>query len=552
MEERKITRLQELLVKTQMKLELEKRKMDEEFRNDFDKFAIENLSLKPKDVSLGYVPFNMNEPQARIHRLIEDQRERTGKVRCIVLKARQQGISTYCAGRTYWRTISNPLYQSVVITHRADTTQLLFDMTRRFYDLQPEDYRPKIKSSNKSGISFAGVDSSYHVYTAGSSQVGRGTTPTILHASEIAFWPNADELLAGLFQGVANVPGTEIILESTANGAGGTFYDLWQDAQDPDSEWLPIFIPWHETSEYQSTVPANFELDLGDTEYKELHNLTDEQMQWRREKTAGGKYEVFKQEYPATAEEAFLTSGRSVFDRDVIAKWNPSRALVTEQFAGPPRLQFDLHASGHLEIWKYQDMAEGYIIGADVSNGVGGDYSTAVVMDADYKIHAMFRDNHINPGSFGEMLFYLGRRFNNALIVCESNGPGSATLNQLAGMEYINLYREAKISQGSKEETLRLGFSTTAKSKPMIISGLSQQIRLGSFESPSNIMQDEMMKFMITDSGKMTAPDGVHDDTVIAAALCIEGLRTHRSELVKNFNFSKYSEFINNWKNEGI
>ncbi len=542
----KLNRMQELLLKTRMKLELEKRKMQEEFRHDFPAYAKENLSIKPKDVTKGYIPFVMNQAQEYAHKLIEEQREKTGKVRAIILKSRQQGFSTMVSARNYWRTTSNPLYQSVVITNRADTTQLLFDMTRRFHELQPEDYRPKIKSSNKSGMSFDGIDSSYHVYTAGSSQVGRGTTPTILHASEVAFWPNADDLLAGLFQGIPNTDGTEIVLESTANGASGFFYELWNAAQEKDSEWLPIFIPWFWTDEYESQVPSDFELSHEEEDYKKEFELTDSQMQWRREKTAGGKFEVFKQEYPATAREAFLSSGSVVFPTEIVNDWDPIKPMVMESFSAAPRLNFDLDPRGKLSTWGYKDNDTGYIVGADVSNGVGGDYSTAVVMDQNYKLVAIYRDNVINPGAFGELLYHLGQRYNNALIICESNGPGSATLNQLMGMDYPNMYYETKLTQGSTDETMRLGFTTTGKSKPHIISGLSHSIRQKQFISPCHIMRHEIMSYEIDKNGKMGAPIGLHDDTVIAAALCIEGLRTHSATLHKKVNWMKYSQYTEN------
>ena len=100
--------------------------------------------------------------------------------------------------------------------------------------------------------------SSYRLYTAGSPEAGRGTTPTIAHLSEVAFWQHDEKILAGLFQGISEAPGTEVILESTANGAQGEFYRLWKGALEGENEYLPIFLPWFSTDEYYRKPPRRF------------------------------------------------------------------------------------------------------------------------------------------------------------------------------------------------------------------------------------------------------------------------------------------------------
>jgi len=147
-------------------------------------------------------------------------------------------------------------------------------------------------------------------------------------------------------------------------------------------------------------------------------------------KIAEGGELKFRQEYPASPDEAFITAGSSVFDPEKTAKLIP--------IAPEKKMNFDFAAStwepsneGKLHIWEYPDWDSNYIVAADVALGVGQDYSTAVVLDINRKVIALFRDNHLDPSKFGDLLFYLGRYYNNALLTVESNSMGVATLSRL-------------------------------------------------------------------------------------------------------------------------
>ena len=129
-----------------------------------------------------------------------------------------------------------------------------------------------------------------------------------------------------------------------------------------------------------------------------------------------------------------------------------------------------------MEVWEYPSFEGQYIIGADVSGGVGQDYSTAVVMNPSRQVIGMYRNNRIDPGSFGDLLFYLGRWYNNGLIICENNNHGVATLLQLEKMRYPNIYYQTKILQISNESSTKPGFATTGSSKPAIIGNLKRAI----------------------------------------------------------------------------
>ena len=150
----------------------------------------------------------------------------------IILKARQQGLSTYTGGYLYHAVSQQPARKAMVITHHADSTRALFDMTKRYHENCPEILRPHTKYSSRRELSFDVLSSSFVVATAGGDSVGRGETLTHLHASELAFWPKstAADIWNGLLQAVPNAKGTAVFVESTANGVSGIFYDLWRGA----------------------------------------------------------------------------------------------------------------------------------------------------------------------------------------------------------------------------------------------------------------------------------------------------------------------------------
>lgn len=279
-------------------------------RSDFRRYAADCLRIKDKAGQI--VPFVLNKGQAYLHGKLEDQKERTGKVRVLLLKGRQGGFSTYVGGRFYHRTSLNRGISTFILTHEQAATDNLFAMVDRFHNNTV--LRPSTGAANAKELYFDRLDSGYSVATAGSKAVGRSKTVQLFHGSEVAFWPNAAAHFAGVVQTVPDLPGTEIILESTANGMGGEFHERWQQAEAGIGDYEAIFIPWFWSSEYARILPPDFMLTDEEREYQTLYGLTPEQMCWRRAKIAELKDPLlFKQEYPATAAEAFQTTGHDSF-----------------------------------------------------------------------------------------------------------------------------------------------------------------------------------------------------------------------------------------------
>lgn len=266
--------------------------------------------IKGKDGRL--IPLEFNRSQLHLHQRLEEQRAKTGKVRAIIVKGRQTTISTYVSARFYHRTAMNRGIQTFILTHEQDATDNLFHMVERFHVNSP--IKPSTGASNAKELYFDVLDSGYSVGTAGNKAVGRSKTIQLFDGSEVAFWANAKDHFAGVVQAVPDLPGTEIILESTANGIGGEFHERWQQAEAGIGDYQAIFIPWFWSEEYRRPLPPGFRLDDEEAEYAQMHALDLEQMAWRRGKMHELKDPLlFRQEYPATAAEAFQFTGHDSF-----------------------------------------------------------------------------------------------------------------------------------------------------------------------------------------------------------------------------------------------
>ena len=286
-------------------------------KNDFPHYALKCLKIRTKEGKVQ--PFLLNKAQLYIHTRIQEQKGQSGRVRALILKGRQQGCSTYVGGRFYHRTTHNPGTQCFILTHLGDATNNLFEMAQRFYENTPELVRPAVSTNNSKSLMFGNLDSGYKIGTAENKSVGRSSTIQLFHGSEVAFWTNADEHAKGILQAVPDAIGTEIILESTANGVGNYFHQAWGKAEAGISDFIAIFVPWFWQEEYRREAPDDLVLTETELDLKETYGLSNEQIVWRRYKiidlSVNGQdgEKSFKQEYPCNANEAFQLTGEDSY-----------------------------------------------------------------------------------------------------------------------------------------------------------------------------------------------------------------------------------------------
>jgi hypothetical protein len=285
--------------------------------------------LRIKDKAGKIVAFTPNRAQLYLHRKIEDQKARTGKVRIIIVKGRQMGASTYVQGRFYiteWKSI-DPL-ESFILTHEQPATDRIFGMAKRFFEEHPPLLaKPVEGAANAKQLVFADNGCSYSVATAGTKATGRSATLQLFHGSEVAYWPNAEDHVDGVIQAVGDIKGTEIILESTGNGIGNLFYRYAQAALRGQSGFEIVFMPWFLDDQYRANCPDTFTPSKEWSEYADKirkvqgQPLDWEQLYWaylknREQATAiSAPFDrpcwKFMQEYPSSFDEAFQTSGDS-------------------------------------------------------------------------------------------------------------------------------------------------------------------------------------------------------------------------------------------------
>lgn len=318
-----------------MELDQEQLQKIKRLRDDFAYRVKYTLRIKDKEGKL--VPFEINDVQEYITKELEKQKAETGRVRAIILKGRKQGCSSLIAGRFFDRMMREDGIESFILAHREDTVQTLYDIVSRFHDTYPNYqikdgdeniiFKQEIVQKNANRFFFKN-NSGYGVGTAGKGEIGRGFTIQQLHLSEAAFYENGDKISSSIMEAVPDAEGTEIIVESTANGIGGLFHSMVMKARLDQGSYKLIFIPWFWQKEYRKPFPDNFRITNEELAYKIKYNLEDSQIYWRRKKIEDSDDGVqqFRREYPATVEEAFDTSGDdSYFDPEDIetAMTNP-------------------------------------------------------------------------------------------------------------------------------------------------------------------------------------------------------------------------------------
>lgn len=526
--------------------------------------------LKIRDKSAQIIPFKLNRAQNIVMDIIErDIREGKPK-RYIVLKARQMGLSTLFEGLIFQDTATKENKNSLIIAHEETASSNLFNMSKLYLDELPEILKPMRKYANGKVLSFEnpsnddaekarnpGLRSKISIATAGAGEVGRSSTVHNLHASEVAFFPDARTTMLGLLQAIPNQPNTLAVLESTANGVGDWFHDFWMRAERGENDFTPIFLPWFIQEEYtrpfrsesereqfiaEVTTPSlnsrGEEIHSYEYELMKKHDLTYEQLNWRRwtiQNNCQGDEVLFMQEYPATAEESFISSGRPKFninalrDYQTITKEPIKRGYLIEQNGV---VEFVDDEQGYISIWQEPDPSKFYCIGADVAEGlVEGDYSCAYVGDSEtFDLVARWH-GHIDADLFGMELVKLANYYNQAYVGVENNNHGLTTLTTLKREEYWNLYFSKSHDRISDQITKKLGWTTSSRTKPLMIDKLAEFVRekyLGIFD---DLLISEMFTYIIEDNGKTNAQAGCHDDAVMATAILLQLMLEGRGEM---------------------
>lgn len=453
----------------------------------------------------------------------------------LVLKGRQQGFTTLVTAYQLSCSILNRNFQGFTLADKSDNSEAIFQNKAKFpYSQLPECLKPTEKFNNRKQLLFEKINSSWAVDTA-TKDVGRSRTVNFFHGSECAFWKDGIAPIQGAL-GEAFTKNCIKIYESTANG-----YNDYQKMWDSGVH-INCFYEWWKTKEYRISF-RNEELMqefLHSVEVKKgwiwerlrwLSNnkgLDAEQLYWYWNKY--DKYldkDLIKQEYPCTPQEAFLLSGKNVFDTAVIL--DRLTQLPKPLKVGYFRYDYDglrisniqwvNDKSGYIRIYQAPNVPAftEYCIGGDTA-GEGSDFFTGHVLDAKTGQQVAVLKHQFDADQYTRQMYCLGVYYKTALIGIEANFD-SYPIMELQRLGYPKQYaREAQDTYTGRTEK-RFGFKTTSLTRPTIISRLIEIVREHCDTINDQNTLEELLTIIRNEKGRIEAPEGGHDDMMMGLAI---------------------------------
>ena len=486
------------------------------------------------------MPFFLNEVQHdfidTLNKAIEDFNEgRITDISLLVLKGRQQGFTTLVTAYQLSCSILNRNFQGYTLADVSDNAEAIFQNKAKFpYGQLPELLKPTEKFNNRKQLLFELINSSWAVDTA-TKNVGRSRTVNFFHGSECAFWKDGISPIQAAL-GEAFTKNCIKIYESTANG-----YNDYQKMWDSGTH-INCFYEWWRTKEYV--------IDFRDEETKTafLHDvdvrkgwiwdrlrwlrdekeLTAEQLQWYWNKY--DKYlnkDLLKQEYPCTPHEAFLLSGKNVFDTEILLNRleTVQKPIKTGYFLYDydglkiSNIRWISDKNGYIKIYQVPNVPEmtEYCIGGDTS-GEGSDFFTGHVLNAKTGEQVAVLRHQFDSDQYAKQMYCLGKYYKDALIGIEANFD-SYPIMELQRLGYLKQYtREAQDTYTGKTEK-RFGFKTTSLTRPTIISRLIEIVREHCNTINDTDTLEELLTIIRNEKGRIEAPEGGHDDMMMGLAI---------------------------------
>ena len=454
-------------------------------------------------------------------------------IRDVILKFRQGGISTLGAGLAFWQVWGNFARKALLIAHNEETSAHLLEMCKNFLRYLPDAYKPSVLKNNAGQILFdssrGGLHSSITIQTAGNLKAGHGKTFHILCLSEIARWPNPEETLVGLLETVPkgiDERGTAIIYESTAELASDYFHGLYQAARSGQSAYTPIFLPWYLQETYRKAPPPGYKFDKGLLEFKKDFALDDDQVYWYDEeiRKANGNLKLVQRSYPSTETEAFINAGYSVFPEKALEHFQRKvRRPIKEGEIVGGRI---LWKGGRLKVWEMPRDDSSYLIGADVSLGVGQSQSVIEVFaHPGYRQVAEWASQYVDARAFAHIIQVIGQFYNNAVAAVEINNAGVLTNAELE-TNYGNCYYWKYFNRTKAPMNKLTGWNTTHEIKVLMVTHV---ISLMTNEPPrlmirSAALLDQMKSFLDYGGDIYRHAPNARDDLVMAMMIAVTAL----------------------------
>jgi len=407
----------------------------------------------------------------------------------IVLKARQLGLSTLTAGYALWMMTFQQDKNILVIATKQETAKNLVTKVRVMHANLPGWLKQPCVEDNKLSLRYK--NGSQIKAVASSEESGRSEALSLLIIDEAAFIEKIDTIWGAAQQTLAT--GGRALVISTPNGVGNFFHKTWVGAENGTNDFNFIRLHW-------SVHP-------------------EREQAWRDEQDKLLGPSLAAQECDCD----FITSGRGVIDGLLLENLKESSVREPMEKRG---------IDSNYWIWQPPNYTKNYVVSADVSRGDGTDYSAFHIIDVESLEQVAEYKGKISTQDFGNMLVNVASEYNNALLVVENNNIGWAAIQQVIDREYPNLFYTSKDLQyvdvqhqmtnkyRSQERNMVPGFSTTSKTRPLIVAKLEEMFREESVVVHSQRLIDELFVF-IYNGNRAEAMQGYNDDLVMSFAIAL-------------------------------
>lgn len=524
----------------------------------------------------------LNKTQLAIENKINELKSAGIPPRIIILKARQEGVTTYFQGKMMADSSQHKDRNSLIVSHEQDSTNAIFSKCKFMYEMLPKDIKPLNRASNARQIEFntplhykgseEGLNSKIVVKIAGKESIGRSDTYSYVHLSEYAFWKGTGEnspsnQLTAIMQAVPENINTIAIIESTAKGFND-FKDTWDKAISGENGWYPLFFPWFFMDEYRKSFKSDEDkrdfiltMDEYEKQIQKEHNLDLEQINWYRytkKVKCNNNADKMKQENPTTPEEAFIFSGVPVFDNDIVMsriniltnryKNNPPiQGRFTYKFYNPETrdkivdnsIDFRISNNKDFEginldyilIYEKPKLFTHYVIGGD-TKGDGKDFFTATVIN-NYTGNrcATLRMQISNSKLYTYQMYCLGKYYNNALIGIEINFNTSPVEDLQLQFNYPRQYLRRKYDEIKKRHEEKYGWKTDGNTRPIIIDREIDYVNENIYHFNDVNTLREMLTFAEDKNGRPDSIGSNHDDLLLSDMIAQE-IRSQQSTSV--------------------
>lgn len=522
--------------------------------HDFEYWAANCVKIKPK-TGFANVPFVLNAPQRHVLSILEGQRRAGQPLRLIVLKARQWGCSTLVQIYMAWiQTCLRRNWNSIICAHVKDTAATIRGMYTKLLANYPEemwdgDAAPKfVPFEGSVNIrAIAGRDCFVAIGSSENQDALRGTDVAMAHLSEIAFWPRSRErspeaAVRSVCSGIARMPLTLVVLESTANGVGNYFHSEWRRAVKGQSDKAAVFVPWYEAGIYADAGADKAAVAASMSDYEQRlwkSGATLAQIAWYRGKAREfSSAQGMNAEYPSDDIEAFAATTNTVFSpEDVEALRADCRAPIRGDVGTDGR--FVESSTGQLAVWAMPEAGAGYVAAVDVGGrSDSADWSVIAVLRAGGgrmpEVVAQWR-GHVDHDILVRKCAAIGRFYNTALLVIESNtfetaeygGVDNSNLFVLSRLaeDYPAVYRRRSYDRTGAKSTM-IGFHTNRATKAILIDGLIEAVREGGYTERDNEACNELLAYEQLPNGSFAARQGYHDDILMTRAIALHVIAT--------------------------